>query len=109
MTQTSNNLVARLFSETVSFILAALDQTGFRIDRDTFPIAPITILGLDVVTHTRKRLQSLRRKARLNINLIREVLLVKARSIHCSLDIQPAIGCAQKNIGNGRDDAWSAG
>src|ERR1700684_2122624 len=52
-------LIARRLSETMAFILAALDQAGFRIDRDTLPIAPITILGLDGVAHTRERLQSL--------------------------------------------------
>ena len=33
---------------------------------------------------------------------------MKARSIHCALDIQAAIGCAEKNVGNGGDDARSA-
>ncbi len=33
---------------------------------------------------------------------------MKARSVHRLLDIQAAIGCAQKDVGNGGDDAGSA-
>ena len=36
-------LIPRGFSESVAFILAALDQSGFRIYSNAFPITPTTV------------------------------------------------------------------
>src|SRR5580704_3864445 len=92
-------------------VLTAEDQSSLGIYGNALPIAPVMIVAiaaLDGVTHGHERMQGLSRKARLNINDVRQVLLVKPRGVHRLLDIQAAIGRAQKDIGNCRDDTGSA-
>src|ERR1700722_15844912 len=95
----------------MALVLAAQNQACLGIDSNAFPIAPVVIVAVAAlygVAHVPERVERLSRKARLHIHHIRQVLLVKARSIHRLLDIQTTIRRAQKDVGNRGDNARSA-
>src|ERR1700733_12844418 len=95
----------------MALVLAALDYPGFWVNGDALPVTPVRLPGfttLDRVAHTPQRAQCLRREARLHLDNIREVLMVKPRSVHRPLNIQASVGSAQENVGNRGHDAGSA-
>src|ERR1700733_9594722 len=95
----------------MTLVLAPLDHPGFRVYGNALPVTPGMIPGfatLDGVTHPPQSAQGLSREALLDVHNVGEILLVKARSVHCALYVQASVGSTQKNIGDGRDDAWAA-
>src|SRR5579864_1986574 len=82
--------------------------SGFGINRDAFTITPIAFHA-DLVATLLQKLDGIRRQTNtLNVNFIRLPLMMKARSVHRRLDVQPKVHHTQQDVGDGGNNAWSA-
>ena len=87
-------LISRRFAVMAAMILTALEFAGRRIDLDALAITPMTLTHMHRVLHRLQRADCARRKSRLQVHNVRQVLMMESRRIHRLLNIQPAISHA---------------
>jgi hypothetical protein len=108
-------LVTGCFSVAAPVIVAAEEFVGFRVDGDEFAVAPgarVVLVSdgeaVDGVAHGFELVGDLGGELLFEVEAIRQVLVMEARSVRRLLDVEAVVDDADEIVGDGGDDGRTA-